>query len=173
METEPTGATPCTGAEKVPIVMVVTAVGLVATDPAPSATLLATKPPTEAPAPMARLLSEPAEAWRPIAIARSPLALAPTPTAIEALPLAVGVVPPLPPMATALFPVAVPPPAAYCAMADPARPMPALAITSAAAKATFDLLFLPRAEVNSEVATQAPSASFHTLRYDLFMAKTL
>jgi hypothetical protein len=34
---------------------------------------------------------------------------------------------------------------------------------------SFDLLRLPRAEVSSDAATQAPRASFQILRYDLFI----
>jgi hypothetical protein len=42
--------------------------------------------------------------------------------------------------------------------------------TRAAAMATVDLLLrLPLAEVSSEAATHAPSASFQILRYDLFI----
>jgi hypothetical protein len=49
-----------------------------------------------------------------------------------------------------------------CASAPEENPKPAT--TKAAANATLDLLFLPREEVNSEVATHAPSASFQILR---------
>jgi hypothetical protein len=40
---------------------------------------------------------------------------------------------------------------------------------AATAVVTLELLRLPRAEVSSDAATQAPRASFHMLLYDLFI----
>jgi len=53
----------------------------------------------------------------------------------------------------------------------PPSPMRPEDASRAAAATTVLRLFdgFPRAEVISDAATQAPSASFHMLRYDLFM----
>jgi hypothetical protein len=66
-------------------------------------------------------------------------------------------------------PLAMPPSTflVVCAMALPAPPN--TSTMAAAATTVPDRLRFPLALVISEAATQAPRASFHTVRYDLFM----
>ncbi|WP_232440951.1 hypothetical protein [Burkholderia ubonensis] len=49
---------------------------------------------------------------------------------------------------------------------------PAISAAAAIVLSVLALFGLPLAESSSEAATQAPSASFHTERYDLFIALT-
>ncbi len=99
-----------------------------------------------------------------------PDAVAFAPIAIEAAPDAVVVLPERPPIEMACPPVAVPPPAAYCACAT-FMLAPATSITAAIALATDDLLDLPRADEISDAATQAPRDSFQIERYVRFMTR--
>jgi hypothetical protein len=92
-----------------------------------------------------------------------PEAVAFAPMAIEVEPDAVVVLPARPPTAMACAPVAVPPPAEYCACAT-FMLAPATSTAAATALATDDLLGLPRAAEISDAATQAPRASFQIER---------
>jgi hypothetical protein len=86
----------------------------------------------------------------------------------------------VPPMLMWRVPVPVPPPRSVCARASGAAASDMSAASTAALNvearkpcaplpATAEPLRLPRAFVVSAVATQAPRASFHMLRCDLFI----
>lgn len=106
--------------------------------------------------PIAMLLSPDASDTEPMAVAFEPDASAVLPTAIALTLLALDALP----TAIELVPVAVPPPAKYCAYACD---MPPNSIAPTAS-ATALLLGLPRDFVNSEAATQAPRDSFQIVR---------
>ncbi len=90
------------------------------------------------------------------------------PTAIEVEPVADVVLPAPPAMEMDCAPVAEPPPAAYCACAI-LMLAPASRTAAATTLAVDDLFGLPRADEISDVATQAPRASFQMERYVRFM----
>jgi hypothetical protein len=125
-----------------------------------------------APLPKATSAVLDATALKPTAVAPVPPALAKEPIATAFAPAAFALVvavlpdPMATPVADAAPTVALVP--IYEARAPGAKPV--AATTRATATATVDLLLrLPRAEVSSEAATHAPSASFQILRYDLFI----